>query len=312
MPRMNLTHSPTGRSHVLAQHDGCPRDAFPIHSSGIAVATVNRKHGPATRVDSLHHGRHVASGIEQHRKEMQRNRVRWEDKPALRAIYREFHRLIAAHLAPLESGAIVELGSGVADIRDVIPGCIRTDLFAHPDVARVENAYRLSFADSTVASLILFDVFHHLRYPGEAFAEFRRVLLPRGRVIMFEPCISMLGLLVYGLYHPEPLGLRTPIEWMAPAGWSPAETGYYAAQATAWRMFRKGEHRAEMSGWRTVTVCRLASLSYAASGGYTRPQFFPTAALPLMLGLDRILGRLPSFFATRMLVAVDKIPGNGE
>jgi hypothetical protein len=49
----------------------------------------------------------------------------------------------------------------------VIPECVTTDIFPNPWLDRVENAYALNFADASVGNLILFDVFHHLEFPGE-------------------------------------------------------------------------------------------------------------------------------------------------
>jgi hypothetical protein len=48
------------------------------------------------------------------------------------------------------------------------------------------------------------DVWHHLEHPANALAEFRRVLVPRGRVIILEPAMSVVGRLVYGNCHHEP------------------------------------------------------------------------------------------------------------
>jgi len=49
------------------------------------------------------------------------------------------------------SCSVVELGSGMPDIREVIPNCIRTDLFLKPGIDRVENAYDLSFTNESVS-----------------------------------------------------------------------------------------------------------------------------------------------------------------
>lgn len=176
------------------------------------------------------------ASIDRHNQEILQNAGAWQQKPALRAIYKTFHQAIAAHLAPI-SRPTVELGSGVADIQRVIPGCIRTDIFPNPWIDRVENAYALSFAAHSLANLILFDVFHHLRCPGTALQEFWRVLAPGGRAILFEPCVSLLGLLVYGVLHPEPLALNQDIEWHAPPGWRANQLDYYAAQGKASRIF---------------------------------------------------------------------------
>ena len=71
-------------------------------------------------------------------------------------------------------GSVVELGSGIGNIKEVIPKCLCTDLFPNPWLDYVENAYALSFGSASVSNLILFDVFHHLKYPGTALQEFHR------------------------------------------------------------------------------------------------------------------------------------------
>src|SRR5580693_6737792 len=154
--------------------------------------------------------------IGQHDLEIQGNRQAWERKPQLRAVYRGFHERIAARLDRSVPGLVVELGSGMGSIKEVIPDCVTTDLFPNPWLDRQENAYRLGFADGSVSNLILFDVWHHLRYPGTALHEFHRVLTPGGRLILFEPAASWTGQLAYGLFHHEPVGLKDKISWHAP------------------------------------------------------------------------------------------------
>ena len=244
--------------------------------------------------------------VGEHNREIHANIANWKRKPLLRSIYRGFHESIALELATQVPGAVVELGSGIANIAEVIPNCIRTDLFPNPWIDQVENAYSLSFPDGGVSNLILFDVFHHLRYPGTALREFRRALAPGGRVILFEPCVSLLGRVVYGLLHREPLGLSKPIQWQAPTGWKPTDVDYYAAQGNASRIFLDREIGIEDQGWSLVRVKRLSSVSYVASGGYSQPQLYPTRALPAMRRLDALLDGLPWAFATRLLVVVEK------
>ena len=83
-----------------------------------------------------------------------------------------------------------------------------------------------------MANLILFDVWHHLEFPGTAIAEFHRVLKASGRLIIFDPAMGMLGRLVYGLFHNEPLALDAEIRWNAPPDFVPDKMNYYAAKAT--------------------------------------------------------------------------------
>lgn len=240
-----------------------------------------------------------------HQTEIERNHAYWQQKPLLHAIYRDFYTRIAGWLAE-GGGLTVELGSGIGAIREVIPHCVRTEIEPNPWVDQVENAYALSFGDGTLRNLILFDVFHHLRHPGLALREAHRVLQPGGRVIIFEPCVSLLGRLVYGLLHEEPLALDAPIEWLPEAGEVFDRNAYYAAQGNAFRIFIRGEHAGSLPEWGLLHRDRLAALSYVASGGYSRPQLYPERLLPLMRAVDRLCDRLPSLFATRLLVVLER------
>jgi len=245
--------------------------------------------------------------VKRHNEETTRNFEYWEKKPTLRRIYKTFHELLADHIVSHSEGSIVELGSGLGNIKEVIPDCIRTDIFPHPWNAQVENAYSLSFSNSSVSTLILFDVFHHLRFPGTALREFNRVLVPGGRVIIFEPCLSMLGLLVYGFFHHEPLGMKEPIQWVAPFLWSPRDVDYYAAQANASRVFLGREFERHLRDWEIVKIQRFSAISYVASGGYSQFQFYPDFAYPFMRMMDHLCDSIPFMFATRLLVVLNKV-----
>jgi SAM-dependent methyltransferase len=242
--------------------------------------------------------------IGQHNIEIERNLRSWNSKPVLRRAYRAFHERIAAHLDPSLSGKIVELGSGIGNIRDVIPGCIRTDLFANPWIDQVENAYSLSFQDGECSHLILFDVFHHLRHPRTALQECRRVLQNGGRVILFEPYVSLAGRLVYGPLHHEPIGFDQPIALDAPESWSADRDAYYAAQGNATRLFWKREYPEILKGWDVVARERLGAWSYALTGGYSKPQLYPSALYGVMSSFDRLLELAPQLAALRTLVVL--------
>jgi SAM-dependent methyltransferase len=245
--------------------------------------------------------------IGQHDLEIQANRKAWERKPRLQTVYRGFHELIASRLDRSIPGAIVELGSGMGTIKDVIPDCVTTDLFPNPWLDRRENAYRLNFPDGSLSNLILFDVWHHLRYPATALVEFRRVLARGGRVIIFDPAISWTGRLIYGLFHHEPIGLGLPMTWDAPAGFKPEDSDYFAAQGAATRVFWRREDAAKLGAWEVREVTPLPSFEYFASGGFSGPEIGGPRMFRFWRRLDGALARWPNLFAARLLVVLKRI-----
>ena len=244
--------------------------------------------------------------VVQHDLEIQANRQSWQRKPHLRAVYHRFHELISSRLDRSVPGYIVELGSGMGSIKEVIPDCVTTDLFPNPWLDRQENAYQLSFADASVSNLILFDVWHHLRYPGTALMEFRRVLAPGGRLFILDPAMSWTGRIIYGLFHHEPLGMRLPLTWDAPLGFKPADADYFAAQGAATRIFWRREDAERLKGWDLAEVRPFPSFEYFATGGFSGPELGGDALFRFWKGLDRILSPWPRLFAARLLVVLKK------
>lgn len=246
--------------------------------------------------------------VGQHDVEIQSNRLAWQKRPGLQEVYRGFHRLIASRLDRTVPGMVVELGSGMGSIKDVIPDCVTTDLFANPWLDRQENAFRLSFPDGSLSNLILFDVWHHLRYPGTALREFGRVLAPGGRLIIFDPAMSLTGRLVYGLFHHEPVAMGLPITWDAPEGFRPENADYFAAQGSATRVFWRREDPGRLEAWLPVEVMPIPSFEYFATGGFSGPQLCGRTLSKVWRFLDRVLARWPNLFAGRLLVVLKRRP----
>lgn len=244
-------------------------------------------------------------GIEQHKDLIDKNQELWHRKPLLRTVYTDLYRNMQRHLSRVP-GTKLELGSGMGTISEVMPDCLRTDLFHYPWLDLVENAYCLSFEDGSISNLLMVDVFHHLRYPGNALNEFLRVLAPGGRLILMEPGLGLLGRVIYEWMHVEPVGHAKDVSWFAPEGWSPNEMDYYAAQGNATWIFTRSNFSEQLDSWNIVEIKRIAALAYAASGGYSGPQLYPTAAYPLIKSFEKFLQLFPLIFTTRMMVVLEK------
>jgi len=244
--------------------------------------------------------------VDHHNAEINKKLHNWNSKPVLQKIYKDFYSLISTYIRPDISGKIVELGSGIGNLKTIIPECITTDLFLNPWIDQVENAYELSFDNNSISHLILFDVLHHLEFPGTALHEFHRVLKKEGRIIIFEPALSILGLIIYGLFHHEHVKLKDSIQLYKPEYLSPKDMNYYAAQGNATRIFFSKKYTNLLSDWKRISTKLISSLSYIASGGYSKPQLLPSSFFPFLYYIDRILNFMPWIFATRLLVILEK------
>lgn len=244
--------------------------------------------------------------IGRHEDEILGNRTYWEKKPLLRSCYNAFYRAIASYLSPAPNLVTLELGSGIGAIKGVIPQCVTSDIFGNPWLDRRENAYAINFPAASLGNLILFDVFHHLEFPGNALGEMARVVAPGGRLILFEPDMSLLGRFVYGFCHPEPLGFERPITWAAPTGIDAATGGYYAAQSNATRIFRRREITDWEKTWRLVDSRRIVSLRYFGSGGFSGPQLLPSVLEGPLKAFERLLSIVPAVFSARLLLVLER------
>lgn len=244
--------------------------------------------------------------LTKHNIEIHRNLEYWNRKPLLQEIYHDFYQLINQFVDHSVEGSVLELGSGIGNIKTVIPDAICTDLFSNPWIDRVENAYDLSFRDNSISNIILFDVFHHIEHPGRALSEFYRVLAENGRVIVFEPAMSLTGLVVYGLFHHEPVSLGKKIIWEAPENFDPWNSGYYASQSNAEKVFFRNQYKKYLSLWDIIERKKFSSLTYILSGGYSKPQLFPSRLYKPIRSVEKLLDRIPVLFGTRMLVVLRK------
>jgi SAM-dependent methyltransferase len=239
--------------------------------------------------------------LARHALEIERNRSAWRAKPLLQRIYAGFYARIIQWIDEAIPGPVVEIGSGIGNLKACLPHAICTDLFPNPWLDLVCDGYELPFGNQAMSHLVLFDVFHHLETPRAFLSEARRVLRPAARLILFEPFISWLSFPAYGLFHHEPVAWRQRV---SEDEVSPRPRAYYAAQGNPTRLFFEGRQRLELSGWEMIHREAFSSLSYLLSGGYSKPAFYPNSFLPRLEAFDAKLSRWPKLFGARCLVVL--------
>jgi SAM-dependent methyltransferase len=240
--------------------------------------------------------------LTQHQAEIERNRRAWQAKPLLQEIYAGFYRRILALIDPAQPGRIVEIGSGIGNLKAHLPGALATDLFPNSWLDLTCDGYELPFRDGSLSHLVLFDVFHHLRAPNAFLHEARRVLASRGRLILFEPYISLTSFPVYGVCHHEPVAWRASINR---AETLPRPRDYYAAQGNATRLFFRREIPGWPGGWRVFHAEAFSCFYYLLSGGYSKPALYPAGWLKGLQQVEEKLSRWPSLFGGRCLLGLE-------
>lgn len=248
----------------------------------------------------------MALPLQQHQIEIERNLESWRRKPLLRAVYASFYREIRQHLLLTLPGRIAEIGSGIGNLRQEIPDAICTDLFPNPWIDLSCDGYELPFRAESLSHLLLVDVFHHLEAPAAFFREARRVLIPRGRLILIDPFISWFSYPVYGLFHHEPVAWRQPIN--TTLDW-PRPRPYYAAQGNATRTFFGSSMPDWLESWKLLERRVLAGMTYVLSGGFSGPSLLPSRCQPALAWLDSRLARWPRVFGVRCVVCLERDAG---
>ena len=243
----------------------------------------------------------MTAPLAQHQVEIERNLRAWKAKPLLREIYAGFYRRILALIDPAVPGRIVELGSGIGNLKAHLPAALATDLFPNPWLDVACDGYELPFHSGSLSHLVLFDVFHHVQAPNAFLREARRVLAPAGRLILFEPYISWASWAVYGLLHHEPVAWRELIS-RAESLHTPRD--YYAAQGNATRLFFRHEIPSWPAGWAVFHAEAFSCFYYLLSGGYSKPACYPARCLVLLQKFEAKLSRWPRVFGGRCLIGL--------
>lgn len=226
----------------------------------------------------------------------------WNERSLLRRIYRDWFALLASRLAR-GRGATLELGSGIGQLREFVPGLVTSDVEETPWADQVVDAARLPYGDAELTNILMLDVYHHLPQPAGFLDEARRTLAPGGRVVMLEPHVSPLSGLAYRFHHER---LELGGDGFAGSD-SPDPMDANLAQTTLAFFRQRDEYTRRWPELPIVETQLLSFLVYPLSGGFTRRPLLPAALYRPLNAVEHALmpalGRVAAF---RSLVVLER------
>lgn len=222
--------------------------------------------------------------------------------PLLRRLYLTHYRMLNAALAGIPSGPVLEIGSGGGFFRDIRPDAVTSDVVPLPGVDRVIPAGTLPFPPSTLAGIVMLNVFHHLPDPAAFLRAAQIALIPGGRVAMIEPAHTLLWSRLYRGCSPEP--------YDPGAGWGfpPAGRLTGANVPQAWIVFVRDRDRyaREFPGLPVRSVRPHTSIGLLAAGGLRYRGLVPGGAAGAVDALERVVTPVRRWTASQLTIVLGK------
>jgi SAM-dependent methyltransferase len=230
----------------------------------------------------------------------------WENKAAIRLLYRDFQKQL---LADCDDGRILDIGSGTAHIKEVRADVISADILLFPGIDVVADAHRLPFANGAFSGIIMLDVLHHLERPVEFLNEASRVLKPGGRLAMLEPAMTPLARQFYNRFHEEPVDMTADPFAMVTADCN--RDPFDANQAIPSLLFSTEQARKRFEdavpSFRVLRVDWQSLFAYPLSGGFQKWSLLPAAWVNPILAIERYIPvTARKLLAFRMMIILER------
>lgn len=224
-----------------------------------------------------------------------------QNKKWLNLVYKDFY--FALMKLAEKRGTLVELGSGGGFIKEIIPNIITSDIIAGPGIDLVFSAERIPFKNKSISTFILLNTFHHLKKTQESLKEMERCLKVGGKIVMIEPFNSLWSRLVYKSFHYEPFNID--------AGWETPGKGRItdSNNALAWIVFIRDRKKFEnlFPNFRINLLNPHTPFRYLISGGLTKPQILPTFLYPLVVQIEKKIGKINKYLGMFVTIEITKI-----
>ncbi|AEA70013.1 class I SAM-dependent methyltransferase [Pseudomonas brassicacearum] len=228
-----------------------------------------------------------------------------ERKRMLREVFVEFHHAfhrLADRYFKVE-GLEVELGAGIAPMRNSYPEVLATDIVATEQLDMALNAEAMSLDDHSARVFYGQNCFHHFPHPDRFFTELERTLKVGGGAILIEPFHGPFAAFLYKrLFKSEGFDMHFP-------SWETPSTGPMngANQALSYIVFVRDRQAFERKhpGLEIVhqEICGNY-LRYLISGGLNFRQLLPDALIPVLKVVEKLLYPLRRVLALHHIVVI--------
>ncbi|MGQ3321759.1 class I SAM-dependent methyltransferase [Pseudomonas brassicacearum subsp. neoaurantiaca] len=223
----------------------------------------------------------------------------------LREVFVEFHHAfhrLADRYFKVE-GLEVELGAGIAPMRNSYPEVLATDIVATEQLDMALNAEAMSLDDHSARVFYGQNCFHHFPHPDRFFTELERTLKIGGGAILIEPFHGPFAAFLYKrLFKSEGFDMHFP-------SWETPSTGPMngANQALSYIVFVRDRQAFERKhpGLEIVhqEICGNY-LRYLISGGLNFRQLLPDALIPVLKVVEKLLYPLRRVLALHHIVVI--------
>ena len=221
------------------------------------------------------------------------HRKMFEQKKMLRIVFQEFHHIFnqinQRYLSG--NGLEIELGAGIAPMKDSYPQVLATDIVANANTDKVLDAEAMDLDDESVRVFYGQNCFHHFPHPDRFFEELDRTLVPGGGAIILEPYYGPFAAFLYKrLFKTEGFDKSFP-SWETPS--SGPMNG--ANQALSYLVFVRDRKEFEKKhpSLSIVHEERMSNyLKYLLSGGLNFRQLCPDIMIPLVSFVEWVISPL--------------------
>lgn len=223
----------------------------------------------------------------------------------LRDVFVEFHhgfRRLADRYFKVQ-GLEVELGAGIAPMRNSYPEVLATDIVATETLDMALDAEAMRLDDQSVRAFYGQNCFHHFPHPERFFTELERTLKIGGGAILIEPFHGPFAAFLYKrLFRSEGFDKHFP-------SWETPSTGPMngANQALSYIVFVRDRQAFERKhpGLEIVhqEICGNY-LRYLISGGLNFRQLLPDALIPVLKVVEKLLYPVRRLMALHHIVVI--------